>query len=223
MPSTDAPAPDCIRDIPLPAFVLTEQGSTVYENPAYVARFGSREGQAAQELAIALRRGPESHIRAAMAGASRVVPLGSIGGALLDAHYFPIRDAKGAAAFVGVILVESSRGIGLSLETQVDASSGGAASIEQSLRSILDGMPALVWTATPDGAGVFYNSRWDEYTGTDIDPLLGGGWNDQLHPDDQQRSWDRWMRSLETGEAYEIEYRYYRRLSGEYRWFLSRR
>ena len=224
MRNTDrSPVAECIGDLPLPALVLTRQGGTVYENPAYRARFGSSEEQAARELAVALRGGRDSAIRAAMASVSRVVPLASTGGTPLDAHYFPIRDASGAAALVGVILVEARGATALSLVAQPGAPSagGGAADVEQSLRCILDGMPQLVWSTRPDGYHDFYNRRWYEYTGADPDVTRGAGWNDPLHPEDQQRAWERWQRSLETGEDYEIEYRF-RRADGEFRWFLGR-
>jgi PAS domain S-box-containing protein len=141
----------------------------------------------------------------------------------LDAHYFPIRDASGAAAFAGVILVEVREMAALPLAPPMGAAcpSEIAADVEQSLYSILDGMPQLVWWTRPDGYGDFYNRRWYEYTGADPDVTRGAGWNDMLHPDDQQRAWERWHRSLETGEEYEIEYRF-RRADGAYRWFLGR-
>jgi PAS domain S-box-containing protein len=238
---------DCIRDIPLPAFVMTERGSTVYKNPAYRARFGARKGQAAHELAAALRRGRASHLRAAMAGASRVVALGPIVGAPLDAHYFPvdacyfpIREASGAAEFVGVVLVESREATALRLAADAEAPDVAEAaasaegltagaptqtacvpSLEQSLRIILDGMPQLVWSSTPDGFDDFRNRRYYEYTGLDRDAMRGAGWNTVLHPDDQQRAWERWQRAVATGRDYEVECRY-RRADGQYRWFLLR-
>jgi two-component sensor histidine kinase len=49
----------------------------------------------------------------------------------------------------------------------------------------------------------------------------GAGWNGMFHPEDQDRAWEKWRHSLETGEAYEIEYRL-RHRSGQYRWVLGR-
>jgi PAS domain S-box-containing protein len=174
-------------------------------------------------LAAALQGGRASAIRAAMAGVSRVVPLAPTGGAPLDAHYFPLRAAPGAAAFVGVILVEGRGARTLPLAAQDDAprAPGSVADVEQSLRFILDGMPQLVWSTRPDGYHDFYNRRWYEYTGADPEATRGAGWNDELHADDQQRAWERWQHSVETGEDYEIEYRF-RRADGEHRWFLGR-
>jgi two-component sensor histidine kinase len=49
----------------------------------------------------------------------------------------------------------------------------------------------------------------------------GEGWNDMFHPEDQERAWTAWRRSLSSGEPYEVEYRL-RHHSGEYRWVLGR-
>jgi PAS domain S-box-containing protein len=219
--SSFSPVAGWIADLPLPVLVLSPQGITVHENDAHRARFSSSEAQAA--LAVAMRGGRESAIRAAMAGVSRVVPLTLPSGVSLDGHYFPIRDASGAPEFVGVILVERRGATALPLAppTGEGCPPEIATDVEQSLYFILDGMPQLVWSTRPDGYDDFYNRRWYEYTGADPDATRGAGWNDMVHPDDQQRAWERWHRSVETGEAYEIEYRF-RRADGEYRWFLGR-
>jgi PAS domain S-box-containing protein len=215
------PIADYIVDLPLPALVLTPQGSTVYENPAYGARFGGSEASAA--LTVALRGGRESAIRAAMAGVSRVLPIARTGAAPLEAHYFPLRDASGTPVLAGVLLVECREATALPFAAQADApgAPGGVVDVGESLRFILDGMPQLVWSCRPDGYDDFYNRRWYAYTGADPEVTKGAGWNDPVHPDDQQRAWERWKRSVETGEDYEVEYRF-RRADGEYRWFLGR-
>jgi PAS domain S-box-containing protein len=213
---------DCMRGLPLPALVLDDAANVLFENPAYRARFGAL--QTDEDLGVALLGGRESAIRAAMRGMSRLVPLGTIGGAPLDAHYFPLADASGKPTHVGLLLVEV-RERAASTPPREAASCAGARApsdeVEQALRFILDGMPQLVWSTRPDGYHDFYNRRWYEYTGADPDVTRGGGWNDPLHPDDQQRAWERWKRSLDSGEDYEIEYRF-RRADGEYRWFLGR-
>jgi PAS domain S-box-containing protein len=215
-----APVADFLADLPLPGLVLNPHGTTVYENPAHHARFASTEVRDA--LAIALRGGRESAIRAAMKGIARVVPLTLPGGVSFDAHYFPIRDASGAAAFAGVVLIERPCATALPLALPPSAKrSDTATDLERSLYFILDGMPQLVWSTRPDGYDDFYNRRWYEYTGGDPDVTRGAGWNDMVHPDDQQRAWERWRHSVETGEDYEIEYRF-RGADGEYRWFLGR-
>ena len=91
---------------------------------------------------------------------------------------------------------------------------------EESYRFLADTIPQLVWTTLPDGYHEYYNRRWYEYTGMSYDQARGTGWNDVLHPGDQERARDRWRHSLETGEPYSIEYRF-KRHDGVYRWFLG--
>jgi PAS domain S-box-containing protein len=88
-------------------------------------------------------------------------------------------------------------------------------------RTLADTMPQMVWSTLPDGYHDYYNARWYEYTGVPVGSTDGTEWNGMFHPDDQERAWGRWRRSLETGEPYEIEYRL-RHRSGQYRWTLGR-
>ncbi|HEX7240815.1 MAG TPA: ATP-binding protein [Longimicrobiaceae bacterium] len=91
---------------------------------------------------------------------------------------------------------------------------------EARYRFLADSIPQLIWTTLADGYHEYYNRRWYEYTGLSYEETRGEGWNTVLHPDDQERAWARWRRSLETGEPYSIEYRF-RRADGAYRWFLG--
>ncbi|MFM9977478.1 MAG: sensor histidine kinase [Sphingomonadaceae bacterium] len=86
---------------------------------------------------------------------------------------------------------------------------------------LTDAMPQMVWSTPPDGYHDYYNEGWYEFTGVPAGSTDGEAWNGMFHPDDQPRAWERWKRSLATGEPYEIEYRL-RHHSGVYRWTLGR-
>jgi two-component system, chemotaxis family, CheB/CheR fusion protein len=86
---------------------------------------------------------------------------------------------------------------------------------------VTDFMPQLVWATRPDGYHDFYNQRWYDYTGLTYEETKDKGWAEVLHPDDSERAWKVWSHSLQTGDPYEIEYRF-RRHDGVYRWFLGR-
>ncbi|MEJ7714001.1 MAG: PAS domain-containing protein [Pyrinomonadaceae bacterium] len=89
-------------------------------------------------------------------------------------------------------------------------------------RLLAEAIPQIVWTANPDGFPDYYNQQWFDYTGTTMEQTEGWGWQSVLHPDDVQRCLDAWANSVETGEAYEIEYRFKRAVDGVYRWHLGR-
>jgi PAS domain S-box-containing protein len=92
---------------------------------------------------------------------------------------------------------------------------------EERFRLMADSIDHMVWVTRPDGYHEYYNRRWYEYTGVPDGSTDGEAWNGMFHPDDQERAWDRWRRSLASGEDYEIEYRL-RHHGGEYRWNLGR-
>ncbi len=92
---------------------------------------------------------------------------------------------------------------------------------ERRYRFLADAMPQMVWTAHADGNLDYCNERWSEYTGQTFDEAKGWGWSQILHPDDLERCAQRWTQAYESGERYEIEYRFLR-ADGEYRWQLGR-
>jgi two-component system cell cycle sensor histidine kinase/response regulator CckA len=92
---------------------------------------------------------------------------------------------------------------------------------EEELRLLADAIPEIVWVAGPDGANIYANRRWLEYTGDRPEDPLGAGWERVIHPDDRPRVALAWAKSAHSGVAYESEYRL-RRHDGEYRWFLAR-
>jgi formate hydrogenlyase transcriptional activator len=89
------------------------------------------------------------------------------------------------------------------------------------LRTIIDTIPTLAWSARPDGSAEFFNRRWLDYCGLSSEEALGWGWTSALHADDLNRLADYWRSILASGESGEIEARL-RRFDGVHRWFLFR-
>src|SRR5262249_44086346 len=83
----------------------------------------------------------------------------------------------------------------------------------------LDALPAMVWTAQPDGRIDFVNRRWSEYTGLDVDEAHGWEWQAAVNPDDLPQLLERWRAILVSGEPGGLEGRV-RRSDGQFRWFL---
>jgi PAS domain S-box-containing protein len=92
---------------------------------------------------------------------------------------------------------------------------------ERELRTIIETIPAFVGTAEPDGSVDFISQRWLDYTGLSREEWLGWGWKTATHPDDLDRSLEKWRAALAAGEPIEQQARY-RLANGEYRWFLGR-
>jgi PAS domain S-box-containing protein len=92
---------------------------------------------------------------------------------------------------------------------------------ENKLRTIIDTIPALPWSARPDGSAEFFNRRWLDYAGLSAEEAADWGWTVALHPEDRARLMDYWRYVLASGETGEIE-ACLRRFDGEFRWFLFR-
>src|SRR6266481_6303230 len=92
---------------------------------------------------------------------------------------------------------------------------------EKQLRDVIDTIPALAFSSSPDGKNEWVNRRWVEYSGLSQESSSGSGWRSTVHPDDLDEHVKKWQRSLASGEAFENEARR-RSANGEYRWFLVR-
>src|SRR5260370_9387972 len=92
---------------------------------------------------------------------------------------------------------------------------------EQSLRLIVDSIPGLVSTLTPEGEVEFVNQQILDYFGKSHEELKDWATSDAVHPDDLPGAIEARRRTLETGQSQEPELRL-RRADGVYRWFQSR-
>jgi PAS domain S-box-containing protein len=92
---------------------------------------------------------------------------------------------------------------------------------ERKLKLIIDTIPALVWSARPDGSAEFFSQHYLDFIGFSLEQAVDSGWTAAVHPDDLSAlvaSWTSMMASATAGEA---EARV-RRYDGQYRWFLFR-
>jgi PAS domain S-box-containing protein len=85
--------------------------------------------------------------------------------------------------------------------------------------SLADYIPQFVWMCTADGANIYFNQRWVDYTGLSLEESYGSGWNTPFHPEDKQKALDAWNRAVHTGTTYRVEARL-RATDGTYRCFL---
>jgi PAS domain S-box-containing protein len=128
------------------------------------------------------------------------------------ARGLPLRDDKGHIVRWYVLLtdIDDRRRV----EEALQAS-------ERELDSIVNTIPALAWSARPDGSAEFFNQHYLAYVGLPLGKLQGSGWTVAVHPDDLGTLVAAWQSMLASGKGGEVEARL-RRFDGDYRWFLFR-
>jgi PAS domain S-box-containing protein len=92
---------------------------------------------------------------------------------------------------------------------------------ERQFHTLADSIPQLVWMADAAGTIFWFNSHWHEYTGTIVGESSSRDWQEILAPASLDEARDRWVETLATGKALEVEL-YLRGRNGQYRPFLTR-
>lgn len=124
-----------------------------------------------------------------------------------------------SAALSWQIRRANDRALRLQLQLQKEQASRES---ERRFRQLADAMPQIVWAADANGRVEYYNERWSEYTGL---PKHGGqskDWIHVLHDDDVQICRETWRQAVQTGQPYQMEYRFKNRSGSGYRWHLGR-
>ncbi|UOQ80882.1 PAS domain-containing protein [Hymenobacter sp. 5414T-23] len=85
---------------------------------------------------------------------------------------------------------------------------------------LLEALPVMMWSTTPDGLTDYQNPRWLQFTGRQPEKLEATSWLEDIHPDDRVRAQQAWREAQANGRFYEVEYRL-RRHDGQYRWIHS--
>ncbi|WP_294392103.1 PAS domain S-box protein [uncultured Sphingomonas sp.] len=88
---------------------------------------------------------------------------------------------------------------------------------EQRFRTLADSAPALIWMCDQAGALIFANHWHEEMFGRAIDELMGGGWQQIIHPDDRAAFSGDFDRAFAAREPFTRDVRVIDR-HGEVRW-----
>lgn len=83
-------------------------------------------------------------------------------------------------------------------------------------------VPSVLWITDASGGVEYFNRGWYELTGATEEQSLGTAWADFIEPLDRERVLAVWNTAVESGDVYEIEYRFIRAQDNESRWFLVR-
>jgi PAS domain S-box-containing protein len=92
---------------------------------------------------------------------------------------------------------------------------------EERFRTLANNIPQLAWMADETGYIFWYNDRWFDYTGTNLEQMAGWGWRKVHHPDHVERVVDKITRCFQTGDVWEDTFPL-RSKDGNYHLFLSR-
>jgi PAS domain S-box-containing protein len=96
---------------------------------------------------------------------------------------------------------------------------------EARYRTLTEMIPQLVWNAGGDGEISYLNQRWLDYTGTSLEKSDGKGWLAAVHPDDVERVYTAWQRTVSNNspdaDRFSQELRLRRASDGVYRWMLG--
>ena len=107
----------------------------------------------------------------------------------------PLRDTNGRIARWYVLLTD--------IDERKHAEDALRAS-ERNLKLITDTIPALAWSARPDGSADFFNQHYLDFIGLSADQASGWGWTAAVHPEDVNglaATWQRIRVSEAPGEA----------------------
>lgn len=92
---------------------------------------------------------------------------------------------------------------------------------ERNLAWLLDAIPESVWSTDTEGKTIFLSENWRRYSGQDLQEIQKEGWDPLIHPEDRERVWETWGRSLREELPLYLELRL-RGKDEQYRWHLSR-
>jgi two-component system CheB/CheR fusion protein len=92
---------------------------------------------------------------------------------------------------------------------------------ELRFRTLVEGMPQLIWRAAHGGHWTWSSPQWSTYTGQGDGSALGRGWLEMLHPDDREPAIAAWQRATQVGQL-DMEVRVFHESEQRYRHFRTR-
>lgn len=92
---------------------------------------------------------------------------------------------------------------------------------EHKLNLIINTIPAMAWSCTPDGRLEYFNRNLIDYVGMPFDEIVGFGFYRMFHPDDVEPMRAAWDEIVASKISRPVDARI-RRADGEYRWFNLR-
>lgn len=93
---------------------------------------------------------------------------------------------------------------------------------EQQFRHLANAISQIVWSADGAGHPDYFNERWYSLSGVSAELGKDTAWRAVLHPEDAPLWYNTWNECVAAGKPFELEYRFYDAVAGEFRWHLGR-
>ena len=88
---------------------------------------------------------------------------------------------------------------------------------EHQWRTLVEGVPHLIWRSCNRGLWTWASPQWLAYTGQSQEDSHGRGWLDTVHPHDHEQTLAAWNAAAPHGEL-EVEFRLWRASDGAWVW-----
>jgi PAS domain S-box-containing protein len=92
---------------------------------------------------------------------------------------------------------------------------------EARMRSLIEGIPQMVFRSNERGERYWGSPQWVEYTALPLEESVGLGWLEAIHADDREATIAAWESSEEKRDVY-VEHRIRHAATGHYRWHQTR-
>ena len=92
----------------------------------------------------------------------------------------------------------------------------------EDLKKIMENLPQITSTASPDGSVTYFNQFFLDYSGMTFAEALERGWEPVIKPEMLDEFKKSWSHSIATGEDFNMEIQLKRKSDNMYRWHLCR-
>ena len=92
---------------------------------------------------------------------------------------------------------------------------------EKRFRTLVEGMPQLVWRSCNQGKWTWASPQWCDFTGQTQEESRDHGWLDAVHPDDRAATVQAWREALPTG-LLDVEFRVRHAVDHDWVWHHTR-
>jgi PAS domain S-box-containing protein len=104
---------------------------------------------------------------------------------------------------------------------ELEAMNGAMSAREEQLRTLMMGIPQLVWRSQDGGNWTWSSPQWLSFTGQVLEQSLGHGWLEAIHPDDRERTMAAWKNAAATAGIH-VEHRIWHAAAKGWVWHRTR-